>query len=168
MRSRFARTSPHEDATELVRIAVARAKEGDRGAVHFLYARYADDVHDYLAGIVRDSHAAEDITQAVFETLMAAIRNYEEGGAPFEAWLPQVARNPALDRSRCLRDALKRLPPEQWHVLVLRHVVGLSPVEIAELVGRTEGSVHGLHHRGRDALEAALRELEAAPVTSSV
>jgi RNA polymerase sigma-70 factor (ECF subfamily) len=51
-------------------------------------------------------------------------------------------------------------------VLVLRHVAGLSPGEIAERLDKTEGSIHGLHHRGRGALQEALRDLEAAPVTA--
>jgi RNA polymerase sigma-70 factor (ECF subfamily) len=56
---------------------------------------------------------------------------------------------------------------EQREVLVLRHLVGLSPLEIADRLGKTEGSVHGLHHRGRAALQLALRDLEAAPVVAS-
>ena len=50
---------------------------------------------------------------------------------------------------------------------MLRHLVGLSPVEIAERLGKTEGSVHGLHHRGRSALQLALREMESAPVVAT-
>ena len=72
-----------------------------------------------------------------------------------------------FDRLECLREALLRLPADQREVLVLRHVAGLSPTEIADRLGKSEGSVHGLHHRGRGALKAALRELEAAPVTAS-
>jgi RNA polymerase sigma-70 factor (ECF subfamily) len=43
--------------------------------------------------------------------------------------------------------------------------VGLTPGEIADRLGRTENSVHGLHHRGRRALQHELRQLECAPVT---
>jgi RNA polymerase sigma-70 factor (ECF subfamily) len=71
------------------------------------------------------------------------------------------------ERARCLREALEQLPEQQREVLVLRHIVGLTPGEIAKRLGRTEGSVHGLHHRGRGALRGALRELEAGPVTPS-
>jgi DNA-directed RNA polymerase specialized sigma24 family protein len=46
----------------------------------------------------------------------------------------------------------------------LRHIVGLSPGEIADRLGKTEASIHGLHHRGRAALQDALRTLESAPV----
>jgi RNA polymerase sigma-70 factor, ECF subfamily len=52
-------------------------------------------------------------------------------------------------------------------VLLLRHVVGLSPVEIAERLGRSESSVHGLHHRGRRALQQELRHQGLAPATAT-
>ncbi|HEY1276641.1 MAG TPA: sigma-70 family RNA polymerase sigma factor [Thermoleophilaceae bacterium] len=161
--------------------------------MHFLYVRFADDVCGYVRSIVRDSHEAEDITQNVFAKLMTAIHKYERRDVPFAAWILRVARNVALDhvrarrqipfeevrtsdegheqigfeRSQCLRDALWQLPEEQREVLVLRHIAGLTPGEIAERLGKTEGSVHGLHHRGRGALQAALRELESAPVTAT-
>ena len=48
-------------------------------------------------------------------------------------------------------------------MLILRHIAGLSPSEIAERIGKTESSVHGLHHRGRGALQAA-SGADAAPV----
>jgi RNA polymerase sigma-70 factor (ECF subfamily) len=179
--------------SERVYQAVDRAKEGDMNALHFLYVRFADDVCAYVRSVVRDPHAAEDITQAVFTKLMKAIDKYERRDAPFAAWIIRVARNAALDhirasrqiplaevrttdeggewvrfeRARCLREALERLPSDQREVLVLRHVAGLSPGEIAERLGKTEASIHGLHHRGRGALRAALRELEAAPVTAT-
>jgi RNA polymerase sigma-70 factor, ECF subfamily len=188
------RSDPREAPDGLVYEAVARAKQGDMSALHFLYVRFADDVCTYVRSIVRDPHAAEDITQIVFTKLMKAIHKYERRDVPFAAWIIRVARNVALDhirasrqiplpevrtsdeggeqvgfeRALCLREALERLPDEQREVLVLRHVAGLSPREIAERLGKSEASIHGLHHRGRAALRAALRELEAAPVTAMV
>ena len=46
---------------------------------------------------------------------------------------------------------------------MLRHLVGLTPGEIAGRLGKTEPSVHGLHHRGRGTLRSALAERECAP-----
>jgi RNA polymerase sigma-70 factor, ECF subfamily len=177
----------------LLEDAIASAKAGDVSALHYLYVRFADDVYGYIRSIVRDSHEAEDITQNVFAKLMTAIRHYEPRDVPFAAWILRVARNAALDhirarrqipfeevrtddkgheelgsdRSRALRDALARLPEDQREVLVLRHLAGLAPREIAERLGKSDASVHGLHHRGRTALKRALRELEAGPVTST-
>jgi RNA polymerase sigma-70 factor (ECF subfamily) len=193
MTSRFLRNSASNDDSRLVTDAIARAKEGDMSALHFLYVRYADDVYGYVRSIVRDSHEAEDITQNVFAKLMTAIHKYEQREVPFAAWIIRVARNMTLDhvrarrqipfeevrtddqgheqigfeRSQCIRDALKRLPQDQREVLVLRHIAGLTPGEIAERLGKSEGSIHGLHHRGRGALQHALREMQAAPVIAA-
>src|SRR6185437_6682374 len=73
----------------------------------------------------------------------------------------------ALTRSRELREALAALPSEQREVLILRHLAGLSPPEIAARTGRSEGSIHGLHHRGRRALQADLRSRGLAPATAA-
>jgi RNA polymerase sigma-70 factor (ECF subfamily) len=51
-------------------------------------------------------------------------------------------------------------------VIVLRHFAGLSPSEIAMRTGRTEGSVHALHHRGRTRLRAELTGRGVAPATA--
>jgi RNA polymerase sigma-70 factor, ECF subfamily len=185
-------TSGPPEGGALLAKAIAGAKEGDVSALHFLYVRYADDVQRYVESIVRDRHEAEDITQNVFAKLISAIARYERRDTPFLAWLLRVARNAALDhlrsrrqipfaevrtsdegheqlgfeRSQALRAALEGLPEDQREVLVLRHVAGLSPGEIALRLGRSEAAVHGLHHRGRASLRAALSDLEAAPVTA--
>ena len=173
--------------------AIARAKEGDTSALHFIYVRYADDVYGFVNSIVRDHHEAEDITQNLFAKLMRIIGKYEQREVPFSAWIMRVARNAALDHLRArrqipfeevrtsdegyehvsferfqsLRTALDRLPDDQREVVILRHIAGLTPVEIAEVLGKTESSVHGLHHRGRGVLRDTLRELDAAPVTAA-
>jgi RNA polymerase sigma-70 factor (ECF subfamily) len=178
----------------LVSRAIKRAQEGDREALGFLYARYADDVCGYVRSIVRDQHEAEDITQHVFAKLIHVIGKYEERDVPFFAWILRVARNVAVDHLRRQRaipveeirrtdedgddqatggrisdlcEALAKLPRDQREVLVLRHFAGLSPTEIAARTGRTEGSVHGLHHRGRRALRAELTSRGAAPATAN-
>jgi RNA polymerase sigma-70 factor (ECF subfamily) len=48
-----------------------------------------------------------------------------------------------------LRIAFDRLPANQREVMVLRHIAGLSPGEIASVLDKTESSVHGLHDRAR-------------------
>jgi RNA polymerase sigma-70 factor (ECF subfamily) len=190
-RSRTALDESPQTKTK-TRLAVARAKEGDRDAVQFLYVSYAHNVYGYVRSIVRDDHEAEDVTQHVFAKLMTVIVKYDDRGVPFFAWLLRLARNVAidhlranrttpmdtvldpgassgvdLDRAETVRAALGALPHEQREVVVLRHVVGLSPGEIADRMGRTEGSIHGLHHRGRRALQRELTLLESTPSTRS-
>lgn len=190
------------DSAREVRLAIARAKEGDREALRLLYIRYSDNVYGYVRSIVRDDKEAEDLTQNVFMKLITVIDKYEDHGVPFSGWLLRLARNVALDHLRrhrampseevfatasptdkmfgaashadeaardCARDlhtALTSLPDEQRSVMIMRHVVGLTPPEIAEQMGRTESSIHGLHHRGRRALQEELRRLGSAPSIS--
>jgi RNA polymerase sigma-70 factor (ECF subfamily) len=145
-----------------------------------------------VASIVRDDHDAEDVTQAVFAKLITVLPKYQEREVPFSAWILRVARNVAVDHIRqrraipcedvrstsahgdqhvsqerglMLREALGTLPPDQREVIVLRHVVGLSPGEIATRLGKSEPSIHGLHHRGRGALRRALAERGTTPMT---
>jgi RNA polymerase sigma-70 factor, ECF subfamily len=186
-RSRLDESTATRDKT---RFAVARAKEGDRDALRFLYVSYSHNVYGYVRSIVRDDHEAEDVTQHVFAKLMTTIVKYDDRGLPFFAWLLRLARNVAIDHLRAnrltptetvldprassgadldrlgtVRAALAALPEEQRRVVFLRHVVGLTPGEIADRMGRTEGSIHGLHHRGRQALQRELVRLESTPCT---
>src|SRR5271166_3550761 len=84
----------------LVALAVKRAQAGDREALGFLYARYADNVLGYVRSIVHDQHEAEDITQHVFAKLINVIGKYEERDVPFFAWILRVSRNVAVDHIR--------------------------------------------------------------------
>jgi RNA polymerase sigma-70 factor (ECF subfamily) len=178
----------HQDDT--VMHTVVAAKSGDMDAIRALYLRYKDNVYGYVASILRDPHEAEDATQQVFIKLIGAIHKYEPRAVPFAAWILRVARNVAIDHLRqrraipcdevfdstrqaddssreCrwgLEMALDGLPEDQRNVVVLRHLVGLTPGEIADRMGRTEASIHGLHHRGRVALRRELTELDCAPV----
>jgi RNA polymerase sigma-70 factor (ECF subfamily) len=190
--SRSGEAASEAGNSRLVRQAVISAQAGDAEGLHFLYVRYAADVQRYVASFVNDHHEAEDITQNIFAKLMTAIGKYEQREAPFVAWIMRVARNAALDhmrarrtipteevriadsgqaqvgidRGRDLRHALEQLPTEQREVLILRHIAGLSPVEIAATLEKSESSVHGLHHRGRRTLQAKLSEIGAAPVVA--
>jgi RNA polymerase sigma-70 factor, ECF subfamily len=181
-----------EEALAETRLAVARAKAGDRDAVRFLYVRYSGNVYGYVRSIVNDEHDAEDVTQHVFAKLITVIAKYDDRGVPFSAWLLRLARNSAIDHLRTsrkstpvesvfspsahsassgpdtqivLRDAFAALPEDQREVILLRHVVGLSPLEIADHLGRTEASVHGLHHRGRRTLQRELTAMSSSPST---
>ena len=67
-----------------------------------------------------------------------------------------------------VRDVLSRTgfkPFEgQRRVVVMRHVVGLSPREIATQMGKSEGAVHTLHHRARRAMRTELLRRDTAPI----
>jgi RNA polymerase sigma-70 factor, ECF subfamily len=146
--------------------------------------------YGYVRSILHDDHEAEDVTQHVFAKLMTSIGKYDDRGVPFFAWLLRMARNVAIDHIRAnrltptdnlidpgtssgvdlghaatVRAALAALPEDQREVVVLRHIVGLTPGEIADRMGRTESAIHGLHHRGRRALQRELTLLDSTPST---
>jgi len=188
---RVSRLTDDEAGNRVIDQAVIRAKQGDREALRYLYVHYADHVYGYVASIVRDDYEAEDVTQHVFAKLMTVLPKYQPREVPFSAWIIRVARNVAVDhmrqrraipceevreletrvddddttrhRSLGLRDALATLPEDQRQVVVMRHLIGLTPGEIAGRLGRTEPSIHGLHHRGRGALRTALVDMECGP-----
>jgi len=190
---RVSTTLEHNNRDEAINRAVVAAKAGDMEAIRFLYVRYKDNVYGYVLSIVREQHEAEDCTQQVFMKLISAIHKYEPRTVPFTAWILRVARNIAIDHLRqrralpceevfeathqtdessreCrwgLEVALEALPEEQRDVVMLRHLVGLSPGEIATRMGRTESSIHGLHHRGRLTLRRELAQLDCAPVAKA-
>ena len=160
--------------------------------MHELYQRHVPRVRAYVLRIVGDEHDADDVTQQVFAKLLTELDRYRPGEARFMAWLLRVAHNAAIDHLRRLRPvscdevrepeppgddsaeqartslqtALASLPAAQRDVLLLTHVVGLSPSEIAERLGRSVRSVHGLHYRGRVAARIALDDMGSAPVTA--
>src|SRR3954462_13683725 len=193
-RFRRRRLEHNKDSEGLVLAAVTGAKSGDPDAIRFLYLRYADNVYGYVCSIVRDEHEAEDVTQQIFAKLLTALQRYEPRSVPFSAWILRIAHNAAIDymrsrravpceevrspeledvdlsreRARDLQTALDKLPPEQRDVIVMRFVLGLSPREIAERIGRSEDAVHGLQHRGRITLRRELTALQSAPAARSV
>jgi RNA polymerase sigma-70 factor, ECF subfamily len=191
-RGRFRRRRALDESPaseRLVLAAVSCAQEGDADALRYLYLRYADNVYGYVCAIVRDEHEAEDVTQQIFTKLMTALRRYEPRVVPFSAWILRVAHNAAIDHIRTrrpvpceeicspdvaddvsgrerfadLRLALDALPAEQRDVIMLRFLIGLTPREVAERLGRSEDAVHGLQHRGRRRLRRELKRIQDEP-----
>lgn len=174
--------------------AVDRAREGDREGIRVLYGRYSADVYRFVRSIVGDDHDAEDVTQTVFMKLISVIHRYRREAVPFDAWLIRVARNAAIDHLRerrpipCeeirtsapdpfdgngerlsdLKEAIGSVQPQQREVILMRQVLGLTPGEIANRLGKSEGAVHGLHHRGRRAVQDLLRARGSVPVIHCV
>jgi RNA polymerase sigma-70 factor, ECF subfamily len=82
---------------------VAEAKEAPRAAdlaFDWLYRSSRDDVYAYVASLLRDAAAAEEVTAAAFERAYRKRNRFDpERGEP-RAWLFGIARNAALDELR--------------------------------------------------------------------
>jgi RNA polymerase sigma-70 factor, ECF subfamily len=83
--------------------AVATATEPvdeARLAFEALYRQSRDDVHAYLAGLLRDRSAAEEVTAQAFERAWRRRRQLDPDRGSPRAWLFGIARNAALDELR--------------------------------------------------------------------
>jgi RNA polymerase sigma-70 factor (ECF subfamily) len=171
------------------RRVVDAARAGDQKAMSELYVLHAPAVHAHVLRVVKDRDDADDVTQQVFAKLLTGLERYRPGEAPFIVWVLRIARNAAIDHVRrvrtvpladherdrerddrgaeevrgALRAALALLPQGQRDVLLLTHLVGLTPHEIAAELGCSVRAVHGLHYRGRAAVRATLTDLGSAP-----
>ena len=96
-----------------------------------LYERCFTRVFGYVASLLRDRSAAEDVTAQAFERAYRKRRSYRAGRGTHEAWLFGIARNAALDelRRRKRRAGLETDPED---------VEGSAPEDHAELALRRQ------------------------------
>jgi RNA polymerase sigma-70 factor (ECF subfamily) len=76
--------------------------EGTPGHAEFerLYRASRDDVYAYVATMLRDRFAAEDVTALAFERAYRRRSSFRPGRGSPRAWLFGIARNAALDELR--------------------------------------------------------------------
>lgn len=95
-------------------------------------------------------------------TIDALRRRYRRPQVPLETWTdtcegPEVPIEVKLDHEE-LRKSIEHLTEGQRQVILLRFMGDLSVQEVAKKLGRTEGAVKALQHRG---LQTLARILEA-------
>ena len=158
---------------------VRGAQRGSASDLEALFRAFWPRAYRAAFLVVHDAALAEDIAQEAF---LAAIRHLDrfDRRRPFGPWLHRIVVNRAIDaaRARALRgeaelhdgaaaggleppdravlEALGRLPPDQRGVVVLRHLLGYTPGEIAELLDLPRGTVNSRLRRGLDAMREQL------------
>jgi RNA polymerase sigma factor (sigma-70 family) len=165
---------------------VAEAKDAPRaGDIAFerLYRSSRDDVYAYVAGLLRDAPAAEEVTAAAFERAYRKRNRFDpERGEP-RAWLFGIARNAALDELRrrgrqaeltaepadvetygtpehderrlAVSAGLERLEPGERELIALKFFAGLANSEIAQVLGLSESNAGTKLHRAMTKLREA-------------
>ena len=157
-----------------------------------LYRRHRRDVYGAVLRDVRDPDEAEDVTQIAFLNAFRALRRGEEPEKP-RAWLVAIARNVVRRRYRALATrprevvldpeaaadlseldgptageiagAIRRLPPNQRAVILLREIQGFSYAEIAGELDLSLAAVETLIFRARGSLAAELELSDHTPST---
>jgi RNA polymerase sigma-70 factor, ECF subfamily len=161
---------------------IRAARRGDAGAVDELFRRHWPSAYRAAYLVVGDAGAAEDIAQEAFVKAIAALDRFDRR-RPLGPWLHRIVVNRAIDfsRARALRPeadagalpepvapaeasaigdevvaALAALGPEHRAVVVLRHLLGYTPGEIATMLDLPRGTVNSRLRRALDALEKEL------------
>lgn len=161
------------DEAELVR----RAQLGSAAAFERLVVTRGPSLYRYLTVRLPGEGDARDALQ---ETLIAAWQGLPtlRTASRFWPWLCGIAAHKAADIARGrshapldevdasapdddelleVRDALAALPQHFREVLLLRHLLGLSEAEVAEVLDTRVGTVKSRSARARKALEDLLR-----------
>jgi len=158
---------------------VRGAQAGNASDFEALFRAHWPSAYRAAYLVVHDTAAAEDIAQEAF---LAAVRNLDrfDRRRPFGPWLHRIVVNRAIDwsRRRQLRGevelhdapveqssgdvgsetvaAMQRLSPEHRAVIVLRHLLGYTPGQIAEILDLPRGTVNSRLRRGLDELKGEL------------
>jgi RNA polymerase sigma-70 factor, ECF subfamily len=161
---------------------VRDARQGSDAAVAELYAAHWRRAHRAAYLVVHDSAAAEDIAQDGFLAAIDALERFDRR-RPFGPWLHRIVVNRALDWTRRearrrpldeseaagpatagpeigdeLMAALRKLPPEQRAVVVLRHLLEYTPGEIATMLEVPRGTVNSRLRRALDHLRLTVED----------
>jgi RNA polymerase sigma-70 factor (ECF subfamily) len=145
-------------------------RDGQLGALDTLFLRHSARVHAFLARLLGDRDAADDLVQDVFLRVLKYRARYD-GSGEFITWLFRIARNVAASHHAGRRDseplaidgnaaddpsaldlivseedfeqlgrAMAALPFAHREVLLLRGTEGLAHRAVAEALGCTEGA----------------------------
>jgi len=76
------------------------AAQSDPARFADIYENYFELVYAYVARRARNRDEAEDLTGEVFRKALASLPRFKWRGAPFSAWLFQIASNMIADRSK--------------------------------------------------------------------
>jgi len=149
-----------------------------------LYRSSAADVYAYVATVLGDRAAAEDVVALAFERAWRKRRSFDARRGSPRAWLFGIARNAALDELRArrrraevsavepvaeapdddaealvrratVRAALAALEPRERELVALKFHGGLSNGELARVLGTSESNVGTRLHRAVTKLREA-------------
>jgi RNA polymerase sigma factor (sigma-70 family) len=177
--------------TEDVMAAPAREIPSDaQVAFEELYRSTRDDVYAYVAGLLRDRAAAEDVTATAFERAYRRSSSFNPARGTRRAWLFGIARNAALDEMRrrrrvveltsepaadeapaeeaaevamrraALRTAMAKLNARERELVALKFFAGLSTAEIASVISVGERAAAMRVHRTIEKLRRACDEAQ--------
>lgn len=151
-----------------------------------LYRAARDDVFAYVATLLRDRGAAEDVTAQAFERAFRKRKTFDSRKGTERAWLFGIARNAALDELRkrkrsarlagdpedvaqppddeidralrraAVRTAVAALEPRERELIALKFHAGLDNAEIGAVLGVSVSNAGTRLHRALTKLREIL------------
>ena len=170
---------------ELDRIAVERCLKGDLEAFAGLIERYEKPVFNAIFHLVKNHEDARELCQQVFMKVYERLSSYDVG-RKFFSWVYRIAMNESInhmksrheweplsetvaeprpnpaeayeaaDRSRTVQSALLALDVKYRAVVILRHFLGLSYREVADVLNLPEKTVKSRLFTAREILRDLL------------
>jgi len=113
----------NKGVTQTLTAAATQAPSNADAAFEELYRSSRDDVYGYVAGLLRDRSAAEDVTAQAFERAYRRRRTFNPGRGSRRAWLFGIARNAALDELRRRRRRARLVTDPEDEALAPAHEV---------------------------------------------
>ncbi len=166
---------------------VERCMNGDRQAFELLLIKYEKPVFNAAFRMLHSSEDARDVTQTVFLKVYENLDKYDPAYR-FFSWIYRIAMNESInclskqhraessevepesvegsleqaisgDQLRAgLQLALMRIKPEYRVVIVLKHFLDCSYIEIGEILEISEKTVKSRLYTGRQLLKDALTQ----------
>jgi RNA polymerase sigma-70 factor, ECF subfamily len=155
------------------RVLLAAAADGDGDALGELWQRHQPSLLRYLRG--RGCTDFEDVASQVWIDVARGLPDFTGGELDFRRWLYTIAHHRYIDEVRrqdrrtraenakaprvveppyeagelaAALALIRRLPPDMAEAVLLRIVADLSVADVAEIMGKREGTVRVLVHRG--------------------
>jgi RNA polymerase sigma-70 factor (ECF subfamily) len=174
---------------------LAAARRGDERAFAWIVQTYQEALRSYVYRLVGNRALAEDLTQEVFLRVYQRLSGFR-GQCQFTTWLFQITKNRVLDELKAsdrrpvspvaevelhgngvepadngetidaIWEAVSRLDLRLKMALLLRDVVGLSYLEIAEALEVDIGTVKWRIFKARESVAATLTARDLAPQAS--
>ena len=129
------------------------AAGGDRRALAQIYDRYADRLHDFCIGMLRDRDSAADCVQDTFCIAATSLGGLREP-ARLRPWLYSIARNESLRR---LRDRRRERPSEDLPDVASSEAGPATLANRLNLANLMAEAAGGLSDRDRLVLELTYR-----------
>ena len=171
----------------LEQLWILRCQTGDDAAFELLVERYQGPLRYYIRRLIGDSHAAEDVLQNVWMTVIRELPKLRDRRS-FAVWVYRIARSKAFrqlkrkghlpiptedmeveadakeeghfspEEAAVVHQCLGNLPFQHREVLMLRFFEQMSYEQIAGVVGCRVGTVRSRLHYAKHALRREIEE----------